>query len=206
MDRGRVVAEPRWPTSLAEAQAPRGDTQPSRPAAPPSAAPAAAAPAAPERPPAQTAQTPPAQQPPAPPASPPAQTPPPRAPTSPAAPPAPTPPAAPPPEQEPPEQPPVPILELEPDEYLHKAQEEFDAGRVAAAIAYLDRYHEFYPVDSDEVLWLYGQFYEANSPSRNILAALDCYRRLTREYPQSSRFDAARRRIAYLQRYYINIQ
>ena len=107
----------------------------------------------------------------------------------------------------PPEQaPPVQVPELDPDEYLQKAKEEFDAGRVAEAIALLNRYREFYPVESDEMLWLYGQFYEANSPSRNILSALDCYRRLTREYPQSSRFDAARRRIAYLERYYINIQ
>ena len=101
---------------------------------------------------------------------------------------------------------PVEIPELEPDEYLQKAKEEFSAGRIAEAIANLNRFSEYYPVESDEVLWLYGQFYEANSPSRNILAALEYYRRLTREYPQSSRFDDARRRIAYLQRYYINIQ
>jgi hypothetical protein len=53
---------------------------------------------------------------------------------------------------------------------------------------------------------VYGQFYEANTPNRDILAALDSYRRLVREYAQSSRFDDARRRIAYLERYYINIQ
>jgi tetratricopeptide (TPR) repeat protein len=190
IDRGRVVAEPRWPTSLEEARVLRGDTQPR------DAAPAAPAPApAPVRPPAQTAQQPPAQ----PPSAQPPQTPPQPRPQTP-------PPATPSPEQAPPEQPPLQIPDLEPDEYLKRAKEEFDAGRIAAAIAYLDRYHEFYPMDSDEVLWLYGQFYEANSPSRNILAALDCYRRLTREYPQSSRFDDARRRIAYLQRFYINIQ
>jgi tetratricopeptide (TPR) repeat protein len=223
IERGRVTAEPRWPTSLEEARALRADTQPSpRDVA---AAPAPAAPAAPVQPPAQTspAQTPPAQTPPAqtPPAqtpraqTPPAQTPPapppaaqtPRAQTQPAQTAVQPPPAEPVPEQTPLEpEPPVPILELEPDEYLQKAKEEFGAGRVAAAISYLDKFHEFYPIDSDEVLWLYGQFYEANSPSRNVLAALDCYRRLTREYPQSSRFDDARRRIAYLQRYYINIQ
>ena len=217
IDRGRVIAEPRWPTSLEEAQALRGGAPQSRSdvaAAPPAAAPAPAAPVA-QTPPAQTPPaTPPAQTPSAQtPATPPAQTPPaaqpPRAQTPPAQPPQIQPPPAepvaeqpPPPAQEPPPQ----LLALEPDEYLQKAKEEFDAGRVAAAIANLDRYHEYFPTDSDEVLWLYGQFYEANSPSRNILAALDCYRRLTREYPQSSRYDDARRRIAYLQRYYINIQ
>jgi len=54
-------------------------------------------------------------------------------------------------------------------------------------------------------LWLYGQFYEANSPSRNILVSRDYYRRLVNEYPQSSRASDARRRIAYLERFYINI-
>ena len=203
IDRGRVIAEPRWPTSLEEAQAIRGNTQPPQsdpaPVAPP-------APVAQERPPVQ----PPAQTPPAPQA--PAQTPPavPPAPQTPAqtppAPPAPQAAAQTPPAQTPPPEPPPQLLTLEPGEYLQKAKDEFDAGRVDAAIAYLDRFSEYLPVESDEVLWLYGQFYEANSPSRNILTALDSYRRLTREYPQSSRYDAARRRIAYLQRYYINIQ
>ena len=205
VDRGRVIAEPRWPTSLEEAQALRSDTQSSRRAPTVSDTPSAPAPTAqvrqpPVQPPAQTLPA-------SPPVPPPAQ--PPRAQTPPAAPLAQTPPAPPPMEPvpaEPPPESPAPILELEPDEYLKKAKEEFDAGRVASAIAYLDRFCQYYPVESDEVLWLYGQLYEANSPSRNILSALDCYRRLTREYPQSSRFDDARRRIAYLQRYYINIQ
>ena len=194
LDRGRVIAEPRWPTSLEEAQALRADTQPPRrdvaaaPSAP--AAPAPATAVQPPPPPPPRAQTPPAPQ---------------TAPQTPAQ----TPPAVP--EQAPPvpippvQVPAVQVPELEPDEYLQKAKDEFEAGRIPEALACLDRFHEFYPMDSDEVLWLYGQLYEANSPSRNILASLDCYRRLTREYPQSSRYDAARRRIAYLERYFINI-
>jgi len=202
IDRGRVVAEPRWPTSLAEAQALRANTQPSPAQTPPAQPPVAQTPPAPTtRPPAPA---------PVEPVRPPAPTPPvtqtPPAQTPPVTPPAPLPPAELPSMQPPAEQAPaIQLPDLKPDEYLQRAQEEFEAGRVAEAIACLNRYHEFYPMDSDEILWLYGQFYEANSPSRNILAALDCYRRLTREYPQSSRYDAARRRIAYLERYYINI-
>jgi outer membrane protein assembly factor BamD (BamD/ComL family) len=77
---------------------------------------------------------------------------------------------------------------------------------VASAIAILDQFRERYPSGSDEAWWLYGQFYEANSPSRDIRSALDYYRRLVREYPQSPRYNEARRRIAYLERYYINIR
>jgi hypothetical protein len=94
---------------------------------------------------------------------------------------------------------------VDPETYLEKAKEEFDAGRIAAAIAFLDQFRGYYSLESDELLWLYGQFYEANSPSRDILTSLGYYRRLVDEYPQSSRYDDARRRIAYLQRYYINI-
>ncbi|MDR1636532.1 MAG: hypothetical protein LBR93_04270 [Treponema sp.] len=93
-----------------------------------------------------------------------------------------------------------------PDHYLRRAREEFEAGRVAPAIALLDRFRERSPAGSDETWWLYGQFYEANSPSRDIRSSLDYYRRLLREYPQSSRCNDARKRIAYLERYYINIR
>jgi outer membrane protein assembly factor BamD (BamD/ComL family) len=93
-----------------------------------------------------------------------------------------------------------------PDQYLRRAREEFEAGRVAPALALLDQFRERYPAGSDETWWLYGQFYEANSPSRDIRSSLDYYRRLLREYPQSSRCNEARRRIAYLERYYINIR
>jgi hypothetical protein len=93
-----------------------------------------------------------------------------------------------------------------PDAYLKKAREEFSAGRIVTAISVLDLFRTRYPAGSDEAWWLYGQCYEANSPSRNILAALDYYRRLVRDFPQSGRATEARRRIAYLERYYINIQ
>jgi len=98
------------------------------------------------------------------------------------------------------------VLRVSPNELLQSARESFDRGNVAAAIPLLDQYMEYYPGGSDESLWLSGQLYEANSPSRNILLALDYYRRLTNNYPQSSRYEDARRRIAYLERFYITIQ
>jgi outer membrane protein assembly factor BamD (BamD/ComL family) len=96
--------------------------------------------------------------------------------------------------------------DLRPGDYPERARQEFEAGRVASAISILDQFRERYPSGSDEAWWLYGQFYEANGPSRDIRTALDYYRRLVREYPQSPRHDEARRRIAYLERYYINIR
>lgn len=98
------------------------------------------------------------------------------------------------------------IEKLPPQEMIKKAKELFDGGNTSAAIAILDKFREFYPEGSDELYWLYGQFYEANTPSRDILLSLDYYRRIINEYPQSLRYNDARRRIAYLERFYINIQ
>jgi hypothetical protein len=206
VDRGRVVAEPRWPTSLAEAQSLRADS-PSRSNVPtPSES---VNPASLQPPPEPTT--------PAAPVQPPAGPTTPTAPVNPANPPsAPLQPTASPtqPTLTPPSPPTTPTQPattapidpaVDPESFLEKAKEEFGAGRVASAISALDQLRVYYPIESDEVLWLYGQFYEANSPSRNILTSLEYYRRLLQEYPQSSRYDDARRRVAYLQRYYINI-
>ena len=95
---------------------------------------------------------------------------------------------------------------LPPDVILHRAKESFDRGNVAGAISSLNQYMQYYPGGSDEAYWMMGQFYEANSPERNILLSLDYYKKLVNEYPQSARFADARSRIAYLERFYINIR
>ena len=91
-------------------------------------------------------------------------------------------------------------------EYVRRAKQEFDAGRIEAAISLLDAMKQRFPSGTDEAWWLYGQLLEANSSSRDIRLALEYYRRLLREYPQSPRAADAQRRIAYLERYYFNIR
>jgi TolA-binding protein len=93
-----------------------------------------------------------------------------------------------------------------PEEYLRRAREESGAGHIQQALAILEQFRSRFPQGSDEAWWLLGQLYEANSPYRNIRLAMDYYRRLIQEYPQSQRYGDARRRIAYLERYYFNIQ
>jgi len=92
------------------------------------------------------------------------------------------------------------------DEYVRQAREEFNAGRVESALLVLDAMRQRFPSGSDEAWWLYGQLLEANSSSRDIRLALEYYRRLVREYPQSSRASDAQARISYLERYYFNIR
>jgi TolA-binding protein len=93
-----------------------------------------------------------------------------------------------------------------PEEFLRRAREAYQAGRIGEALGILDRFRDIYPLGSDEAWWLYGQALEAAGPGRDIKTALEYYRRLVREYPQSPRYADARRRIAYLERFYFNIQ
>ena len=97
-------------------------------------------------------------------------------------------------------------LMLSMHEYIQRARQEMDAGRVREAINVLDTMKQFYPQGSDEAWWLYGQLLEANSPSRDIRMALEYYNSLIREYPLSSRVTDAQRRIAYIERFFLNIR
>ena len=224
-DRGRVVAMPRWPSPLEEAQIRSGARLPSEPVVTAEPTPRASSqpPAASTRP--QSTTTPPvatsrpqaATTPPAAAQAPAAVTPPSTAATqSPAASRQPDALAGSqaagiasvaPPSQETQETAPVRTREvMAPEVLLQKAQESFESGDTAESIALLNQFLEDYPGGSDEVYWLLGQYYEANSPSRNILLSIDYYKRLVNEYPQSRRLNDARRRISYLERYYINIQ
>jgi outer membrane protein assembly factor BamD (BamD/ComL family) len=92
------------------------------------------------------------------------------------------------------------------EEYVRRAREEYQEERYPQAMTILDQFLERFPLGSDEAYWLYAQIGEKQGPSRDIRLALDYYRRLVAEYPQSSHYREARRRIAWLERYYINIQ
>jgi len=93
-----------------------------------------------------------------------------------------------------------------PEEFVRRARQEFDDGRVEQALGILDLMMQRFPNGTDEAWWLYAQLLEANSPSRDIKLALEYYRRIVEEYPQSNRVGDARGRIAYLERFYINIR
>jgi outer membrane protein assembly factor BamD (BamD/ComL family) len=99
-----------------------------------------------------------------------------------------------------------PVVIEAPDGFIRRAREEYNAGRIAQALSVLDQFRQLYPSGADEAWWLYGQLLEANGPARDIKLALEYYRRLIREFPQSPRAPEAQRRIAYLERYYFNIQ
>ncbi len=93
-----------------------------------------------------------------------------------------------------------------PEVYFAAAKSEGDAGRSDSALAILDVFLDRYPSGSDEALWLYGQLLEVNGPNKDIKSSLAFYQRLVQEYPQSPRYDDARKRVAYLERYYFDIR
>jgi tetratricopeptide (TPR) repeat protein len=96
--------------------------------------------------------------------------------------------------------------ESRPAALLGRAREAYGAGRFPEALDALDEFRSNFPLGSDEAWWLYGQLLESAGPQRDIRRALEYYRRLIQEYPQSPRCDDARRRIAYLERFYFNIR
>ncbi|MDR2499995.1 MAG: outer membrane protein assembly factor BamD [Treponema sp.] len=109
----------------------------------------------------------------------------------------------------PPEPPPVPEAAPAPaasaqnlEERLQAVRAEYEAGRIIPGLELLGQFKEQYPLGSDEAWWFYGRLLEAVSPSRDIRSALDYYRRLIKEYPQSPRYMDAKRRINYLERFY----
>uniref|UniRef100_A0A7C3IKT6 Outer membrane lipoprotein BamD-like domain-containing protein n=1 Tax=Gracilinema caldarium TaxID=215591 RepID=A0A7C3IKT6_9SPIR len=94
----------------------------------------------------------------------------------------------------------------QPEEFINQAKKEVAAGQYASALSTLQAFTAKYPAGSDEVWWLYGQILEAKGPQRDIKGALTYYKRLTSEYPQSQRYDEAQQRIAYLERFYFDIR
>jgi hypothetical protein len=93
-----------------------------------------------------------------------------------------------------------------PNDYVRRATEEYNAGRIVQALSIMDGFRRRFPGGTGEAWWLMGQLLEANSPARDIKLALEYYRRLVREFPQGPQVPAAQRRIAYLERFYFNIQ
>jgi hypothetical protein len=62
------------------------------------------------------------------------------------------------------------------------------------------------PVVDDASLWNRGQALEAPGPNRDIKGALAAYKTLIRDYPQSEHYSGSQKRIAYLERFFVNIR
>jgi hypothetical protein len=61
-------------------------------------------------------------------------------------------------------------------------------------------------VTGDETLWNRGQALEVPGPDRDIKGALSAYKTLVRDYPQSEYYTESQKRIAYIERFFVNIR
>jgi len=98
-----------------------------------------------------------------------------------------------------------PVIESQAD-FVERARQAFDAANVELALSILDDMRQHHPFDNAEAIWLRAQLLEANSPARDIRQSLEYYHRLVWEFPQSIRVPEARRRIAFLERFFFNIR
>ncbi|GHU08892.1 hypothetical protein FACS1894151_05620 [Spirochaetia bacterium] len=101
---------------------------------------------------------------------------------------------------------PVVPSNLSASDFMARALAAYNEKRYTDSLAILDQFRREYPSGSDEAFWLYGQNLEADSPSRDVRDALSYYRKLVDEYPLSARYNDARRRVTYLERFYFDIR
>jgi hypothetical protein len=61
-------------------------------------------------------------------------------------------------------------------------------------------------VPDDAALWNRGQELEAPGPNRDMKGALAAYKALVQDYPQSEYYTGSQRRIAFIERFFVNIR
>lgn len=86
---------------------------------------------------------------------------------------------------------------------LIEAKNLFDEKKYQESLSKLNLFIEFSNENRDEALFLQGQIYESNSDYKNIKKALESYKNLTKNYPASSYWDSANKRIIYLTKFYL---
>lgn len=92
------------------------------------------------------------------------------------------------------------------DDLLKDAQAAYDAKEYEKADAFINLFFEKASSRIDEGLYLQGQILEAKSSVRNIKNAIESYSILMKNWPESSLWDSARKRVIYLKRMYIDIR
>ncbi len=95
---------------------------------------------------------------------------------------------------------------LSEEEVLALARSAYEAKDYVLSLSYLDDFFDKATTVTDEGLFLKGRILEAPSASRNIKAALASYKEIVSNYPESDLWDAASKRISYIERIYFDIR
>lgn len=96
--------------------------------------------------------------------------------------------------------------ELIPETLLKDAYLLYNEGDFAGAKANINLFLSCGPENYDEGLFLKGKILEAKSEIRDIKGAIDAYSTITKEYPASSYWEDANKRIIYLKRFYLEVR
>lgn len=92
------------------------------------------------------------------------------------------------------------------DDLLAKAKNLFDEKKYADSQKYVNNFMEIATEKRDEGLYLQGQIFEQDGVTKNIKESIASYTTLVESYPESDLWDAANKRIIYLNRFYIQIR
>lgn len=89
---------------------------------------------------------------------------------------------------------------------LKEAEQHYNAKEYSLANQKIREFLEYAMEKRDAGLFLQGQILEAKSEIQDIRAAIESYRTLTRNYPDSPYWEQANKQIIYLNRFYLEIR
>ena len=97
----------------------------------------------------------------------------------------------------------VAYVEIDATELFVKAKENFKNQNFQEALTLIIDFLELSNEKKDEALFLQGQIYESSWNGKNIKLAIESYENITKNFPSSSLWDKAKKRITYLKRFYL---
>lgn len=97
----------------------------------------------------------------------------------------------------------VSYVEIDATDLFVKANENFQNQNFQEALTLIIDFLELSNEKKDEALFLQGQIYESSWNGKNIKLAIESYENITKNFPSSSLWDKAKKRITYLKRFYL---
>lgn len=97
----------------------------------------------------------------------------------------------------------VAYVEIDATELFVKAKDSFQNQNFQEALTLIIDFLELSNEKKDEALFLQGQIYESSWNGKNIKLAIESYENITKNFPSSSLWDKAKKRITYLKRFYL---
>ena len=97
----------------------------------------------------------------------------------------------------------VSYVEIDATDLFVKAKENFQNQNFQEALTLIIDFLELSNEKKDEALFLQGQIYESSWNGKNIKLAIESYENITKNFPSSSLWNKAKKRITYLKRFYL---